>query len=732
VLRGSKPALAGLALMSAFAGVAALSLYPLGWSGGALPANADAVYCSWAVAWIAHTLPRAPLEVLAGNILHPDTAALAYSDPMLAVGALAAPIYAVTGSSVTTYNATLVLTLALSGSTMFLLGRELTGSVWAGVVAGASFAFTTANYDSAARIQIVSSQWTPLTLFFLVRTLRSRRWRDGLCCGAAFALQGLACSYYEVFFAVLLLATLPALLLVTPRPRLRLFPWGPLLGGAALAALLLLPVNLAQYRHLSRVESARPQAQPATLQNYLAAEPGNWLHGARFGAPGLGYDARHFPGLIPVALAMAGVVSLCLRGRRPEAYRYALPIAWLGVVAFALGHGDRVATPWGDVQGPLAALQGWVPGLAETRVPARFAMFVRVALATLVAIGTAALLRPLRQRRLAPAVAVLLALLVPFEHVSTPLPTWTLPVGGAVPPVYRWLADRGAGPGAIVEFPPFPVRLRREEALWLHLSTLHWRPIANGYSSFYPAHYDLVSNTLLDLPSPLAFEMLRVLGVELLVFHPRSGGHPEAERAVRRFEAALPELLEGQLEEVVAFPETGTGEPRDRLGVLGGERVFRVLPRESPRPERRRLTSETRQPREGWRCESSTSGCERALDGDPDSLFITGSPQLAGDQLRVLFPRPLALRGVSLESGRWSQFYPIEPEFFGLFDGDWVRLNHRENRLEFLLDLLRDPGSAKLELHLHDRMTMDGIEIRLGHPGHAFNPWAVPELHVHH
>jgi hypothetical protein len=110
---------------------------------------------------------------------------------MLAVGALAVPAYALTGSSVTTYNATLILTLALSALTMFLLGRELSGSAWAGVIAGASFASTTANYDSLARIQIVSSQWTPLTLFFLVRTLRSRRWRDGVGCGLAFALQWL-------------------------------------------------------------------------------------------------------------------------------------------------------------------------------------------------------------------------------------------------------------------------------------------------------------------------------------------------------------------------------------------------------------------------------------------------------------------------------------------------------------------------------------------------------------
>jgi hypothetical protein len=730
VRRGTRPLLAVLALALVFSSVAAVSLYPLGWDKDSLPANADALYCSWAVAWIARTLPHAPSEVFAANILHPDPAPLAYNDPMLAVGALAVPIYALTGSSVTTYNATLILTLALSALTMFLLGRELSGSAWAGVIAGASFAFTTANYDSLARIQVISSQWTPLSLFFLVRTLRSRRWRDGMGCGLAFALQGLACSYYEAFFAVLLLAAFPVFLAVTPRPRVRQFPWGPLVGGAALAASLLLPVNLIQHRQLSRVESARSEAQTATLDNYLAADPGNWIHARVFGASGLGYDARYFPGLIPVALALVGTLVM-LRRRRdlPESSRYVIPIAWLGLFALALALGDRVSTPWGDVPGPLAALRPWVPGLAETRVPARFVMFARVAMSALAAMGAAALLRALRARpRLAVSTGLVLALAVPLEHLSTPIDTWRVPVGEAVPPVYRWLAEQPEV--AVVEFPPFPVRRRREETLWLHLSALHWQRIANGYASFYPAHYDLFVNTLLDLPSPLAFEMLRVMQVEMVVFHPRAREDAEGQRATRRLDAALPELLGSQLEEVASFVEGEHAGSADRLGVLGGERVFRVLPRESPRPERRRLTPESRYSRAGWRCEATTPGCELTLDGQPDTHFVTGSPQLAGDHLRVLFPRPLVVRGVSLASGRWSQFYPVEAKLLALFDGHWELVPHRENRLEFLQDLLRDPWHASLEMHLRQPMTVSGLEIRLGH-GSAFNPWIVPELYVH-
>jgi len=733
VLERARVPVAALAIGLGYLGMAIVSLFPLGWTADTLPANTDALYCSWEVAWVARALMHAPTQVFAASILYPVAAPVAYSEPMLAVGALAAPVWALTGSAVTTYNSTLALTLALSAFNMFLLGREVSGSAPAGLVAGSAFAFATANLDSVARIQIVSSQWTPLALYFLVRVLRTRRWRDGLGCGLAFALQGLSCSYYELFFAVLLIATLPVLLVISDRPRLTRFPWGPLIGGATLAAALLIPVNLVQYRQLSRVESSRPEAQAATLENYLATEPGNWLYGDLLGGPELGYDARHFPGVIPVGLALLGIVALARhRPPVPEPWRYALPIAWLGAVAAALGLGHRIETPWGDVTGPIAILEAWIPGFAETRVPARFAMFVRASGSVLAAVGVAALSRGLRLRpRVAAASALLLALLVAAEHLSVPLPTWPVPTGKALPPAYAWLAGPASPDGPIVEFPPFPVRRRREEALWLQLSTFHWKPLANGYASFYPAHYDLVVNTLLDGPSPLAFEVLRVLGVRLLVFHPRPRADAEGRQAARHFEAALPRLLDGTLEEIASFADS-PDKSYDRLGILGGERVFRILPRQSPRPQRERLMPESRYPRTGWRCEASADGCELALDGQSETLFATRTPQVAGDYFRVLFPHPLSVSGVSLASGRWSQFYPIEAEFFGLFGDEWVRLPHRENRLEFLQDLLRDPGRAALELHLRHRMTMSGIELRLGHPGTAFNPWLVPEVYAHH
>jgi len=718
-----------------FALAAALQVYPLGWEDDLLPGNADGVHSSWVLAWLARELPRDPLGVLNANVLHPEERALAFSEHVISAGPLAWPLYAFTGSAVVAHNGTLIASLALSALATLLLVRELTGSVAAGVVAGELFAFTTANLDSVARIQIVSSQWTPLALYFLCRTLRTRRYVDGIACGVAFGLQGLASAYYELFLAQLLMLTVPLLLAAMPPPRLRSFPWLPLLAGVVVAALVLLPVNLAQWETLSRLDSARAP-RPTALAAYWSALPGNWLYGAAFGAAGVGYDNRYFHGFLPLALAGIGVAAASSRRRRqlPEwGRRLALPFAWIGTMAFVLAFGPELPTPWGAVPSPISQLTGWLPGMAEVRVPSRYIMFVRLSLAVFAGIGVAALLPQLRRASRAGTTVALtaIAVLAPLEHLSIPLDVWRVPAGERVPAVYRWL-ERLPGRPAIVEYPPFPVRLRRDESLWEYLSTFHWKPLVNGYPSFYPVHYDFVYDVLLDLPSQQSFGVLRVLGVEYLVYHPRASGVPERVRAVQRFENGLGGLEGRQLRLVARFDGEGLPAP-DRRGVLGEERVYRVLPGISTPPDRPRLREQGAPlPRDGWSCTSRPAvGCESALDGDLRTAFETGSPQRPLDFLRVTFPTPTRVSGLALVSGVRSRFYPTRIRVSGLVDGRWRPLPHRSHELEFLRDMLRDPRTAALELHLHEPAHVSGVEVQLLPSHRAFNPWHVLELQVY-
>jgi hypothetical protein len=692
-----------------------------------LPDSADGVVFAWGVSWISHQLGHDPTRLLQANVFHPDTQALLYAEPLVAQGLLAWPVWALSGNDVLTYNLLLVATLAMSGWTMFLLAREVTGHSGAAFLAGLVFSFTTANYDSAARIQIVSSQWTPLALLFLVRALRNGRLRDGLGFGVAFALQGLACKYYELFFATLLALSLPFFwMLLASRKGGKRAVW-PLAAGAALAAALLLPIDLAQQRHLQRIDSVRVASQPATMASFGQALSGNWIYGGLAGLPRIRYDDRYFPGALTLVLGAAGLWR-CVpgAGRRKalstpeEQRRLVLPFLVLGGSALVLAFGDTLP---GGLPGPYRLLDAYVPGYPQTRVPSRFLMFARLTLALLVAVAVAGLARGSAwfRRWMTAALAVLLLL----EHLSVPLPAWPVSSGSRMPKVYQWLATLGDDGGPILEFPPHPPRLRRFESFWQHFSTRHWRSLINGFASYYPPHYEFVYNELLELPSERSLAVLDALGARYVVLHPRLPRDPEGERALRRFERRWPEFSD-RLALARTFDDGGVAYP-EPVGV-GGERVYRVIPRGPAADAAPCAATGEALPRAGWRCEGSEPGCERALDGDPRTAFRT--PQEAGSFFRVLFPRPLTVSALALVSGRSSSSYPLAPEVRALVAGEWRALPHRSPAAAFLGRLLHCPETASQDL-LFEAVTAEALEVRLGPPPNRFRPWLLPELEAY-
>jgi len=729
--RNALPCVFGFYLLLAVLSIYPLSLHPT----KLVPDNADALEVAWRVAWVGHQLPRDPTNLLRANIFFPEPRALVYGDPMVGLGLLALPFYALTGNDVLTFNLLFILTLSLSGLTMFLLAREVTGSAAAALLAGEIFAFTTANYDSAARLQIVSSQWTPLALFFLVRFLKRLRPLDGVGFGLAFAFQGLACSYYKLFFATLLVLSFPFFFIALPPPRMRRELWIGLLLAAVLAGALLVPLDLPQYRQLQKI-SAHHELREGTQGGYLQAMSQNWVYGSIFGKRGVSYDERYFTGLLPLALTGFGLALSLPWCRRllgldasPASGDFIVPFVVLGAMAFLLGCGREIRLPWGHLRGPFQILHALVPGYAQIRVPSRFAMFVRLAMALLSAYGLSVLFPFFRPRRTS-VVAALLALLLPLEHLSTPLPTWPISSGREIPEAYRWLASQKGA--AILEYPPNPPRLRREESFWMHFSTAHWLPMVNGYTTFYPPFFNFLYDRLLeDLPGDRSLRLLRALGVEYVVFHPQHRGHPEGDDAVDRFERrmAVGGRFRDQLELVRAF-EDDSQYPVAKT-FFGGERIYRVVPGGAVRPwietkEWRPLS------RAGWRCESEPKDgdCLLALDGNPQTAFTTRREQRPGDFMRVLFPRGLVARGVFLLCGRYALDYPRQVEVFGLVEGQWVKLPHRFDDVDFLRELLSQPERATMKLAF-EPTALQGLEIRLGLRQSGFSAWQLAEIDVY-
>lgn len=266
---------------------------------------------------------------------------------------------------------------------------------------------------------------------------------------------------------------------------------------------------------------------------------------------------------------------------RVEGEMWERGIALGGLLCFGLAHSILYM--------PLSRV---VPGLDGMRVPARFAVFVSFAVAVFAALGTDRLLERLRGKGLRIAAAAVLAILLVIELEPRRVRWVPLLRPEEFPPVYHWLA-RQDDVRALLEL---PVRPNWKETEVMYYSTLHWKPLANGYSGHLPPSHKEITRRMRWVPDREGLEFLRGLGVSHLVIHPREMQQEPARRRLARFER---ELAAGPAREV----ELVWSSP--------GARVYRILPSSST-PKRAGL----------WKSAGRTSVGDQALNSAAPS---TGS-----------------------------------------------------------------------------------------------------------
>jgi hypothetical protein len=209
-----------------------------------------------------------------------------------------------------------------------------------------------------------------------------------------------------------------------------------------------------------------------------------------------------------VTTALAGSRAVRAAGRRWLA-QPATILSLIAASAMVLSLGTRITTKGRVVleTAPYALLYRFVPGFDALRVPSRFAMLVAFCLAALVAIGIGVIVDERRRRR----VALVAGALIVLEFVAAPFPINgnstvyaradlaplpdTVELGASTPPVYRFIASLPSNT-AILELPlgepAFDIR-------YMLYSTLHWKPLVNGYSGGEPPDYELLDTSLQDV-----------------------------------------------------------------------------------------------------------------------------------------------------------------------------------------------------------------------------------------
>ena len=478
---------------------------------------------SWIMAWDAHALLTEPAHLFQGNIFYPYPYALAYSEHLLGSAVLGLPFQLLWRNAVAVHNLLVLLSFALSGFGAYLLGRRLSGSRAAGLIAGLVFAFCPYKMGQLHHFQNLSAQWMPFALLFLERVVRQGRRRDMFLLGLFIVLQGFSSVYYTLFLAVGLVIAAAIMLLgqwwgawrVAAR-RLGALALTGLLAGAVLVPVYLPYARAAELLDAGRSLSYVTQLSPDAL-NYLATPAGNLLYGTLTAPWRKEPEGALWPGLLALLLAGAGLwAGLRARSRAVRTWCWTLLALALTAGVLSLGPTIHLAGR-ALVRGPYILLWRYLPGFQAVRVPARFAVLVMLGLAGLAAVGMGHLLGDgrARWRRLAGGAA---ALLIVLEYWSAPLPLAQAYTASPTPEVYRWLAEQPADV-SVLELPIDVYPAFSHDILYLGQSTRHWRRLVNGYSGIFPPGYLALSRMMQDFPSQETVDVLRRLGVDYVIVH---------------------------------------------------------------------------------------------------------------------------------------------------------------------------------------------------------------------
>lgn len=491
-----RPAAIGLAI---FAAAAILQTWPLATNPAHLSRNdnPDTMLNEWAIAWVAHELPRSPRHLFDANIFYPEPHSLALSEPLIVQGVLAAPFLWAGASPTLAYNLVLIAGFALTGWAMFLVAARWTGDTVAGLASGLMLAFNAHTLTRMPHLQAQHAEFLPLALLAFDALLRRPRWRAAALLAACVVAQALA-SLYLLIFTIIALAV-SALVRPEDWANARIRRLAPTLGVAAAAAALALVPLLLPYWELKSAGVTRviDEAQffAATWRDYVTTEA-RWH-------PMTGGGSALFPGVVPMMLAAIPLVS----GTAFRDARARMCLAF-GIVGVVLSFGPVLAPGY-------EFFFNSVPLLQAIRTSSRFGYLGLVAVAVLGGYGVHMLRTWLPSgSAVRTAVSVAAVTLVFLDPLAAPL---SLTPFDAVPSIYRMPA---ADPDAIVAEVPLapPEKQFRDGGADLR-STANWRPLINGYSGFTPPGYVQRYLAMKDFPAALSVAALQRAGVTHVFVH---------------------------------------------------------------------------------------------------------------------------------------------------------------------------------------------------------------------
>jgi len=202
--------------------------------------GADADLVLWILSWDAHAFRHQPFALFDANIYYPFRDTLAFAENLIGTAFFSAPVQWLTGNPVLALNVVSLLSCALCGIGVWVLGRQLGLGLVASILAGIVFAFAPPRFLRIGQLHLATVQWIPFGLASLHAYFDRGRPRDLKLTALFFMLQALSSGHGAVF----MLVACGGLLLYRVALGEPVRPWRWLRDLGIGGALLLLPVAM--------------------------------------------------------------------------------------------------------------------------------------------------------------------------------------------------------------------------------------------------------------------------------------------------------------------------------------------------------------------------------------------------------------------------------------------------------------------------------------------------------